>query len=308
MTTKEQNKSSLNKKIDWANIDKNKLRSLLENSLEEEVGTDFLSTPIKGDITTHSCDLEGKSKAKLIARTDTVCCGIKIAQLIFDTFATKSLTFVPQCKDGDLVSKFSEIAHIEGLSNEILLVERTLLNFIQKLSGIATYSSSLVKIIEPYDVILLDTRKTTPGYRELEKYATSCGGSANHRMGLHDRILIKDNHLAAKKIDNVTKFKNFVRSIRKSNPTTFIEVEVDSIEFALSLSSECVNAVLLDNFDPTQVSHVIKYLDKDIITEVSGGISFNNIESYAACRPDFISTGAPTHMSTWSDIGLDWYN
>lgn len=308
MTKKEKNKLLLNQTVDWAKIDKKKLKLLLNNALEEEVGRQSISKPIDGDITTVSCGLNGIAKAKLVARNETICCGTEIAQLLFDAFSTASLTFAPQCKDGDLIPKFGVIATLEGLTNEILLIERTLLNFIQKLSGISTYASSLVKIIERYEVTLLDTRKTTPGYRELEKYATACGGSANHRMGLFDRILIKDNHLASKNIDNAAKFINFVRSIRSMHPSTFIAVEVDSVEFALSLTSDDVDAVLLDNFKPHQVTDVITALDNDVITEVSGGISFENIESYAACRPDFISTGAPTHMSTWADIGLDWLN
>ena len=306
MNKKSKTKKYLSQNIKWDQIDFDIIKLLLKNCVEEEVGQNHISNPKDGDITTKACSLKDRSKAQLIARDELVCCGIEMVNLIFSAFKTKSLQFKPNYCDGEQVKKREVIASIQGFTDEILLVERTLLNFLQKLSGISTYTSRLVHKINPFGVNLLDTRKTTPGYRLLEKYATACGGAYNHRMGLFDRILIKDNHLAAKNIYSIQDFVNFISTIRKSNPDIFLQVEVDSVQFALSMTSNEVDAILLDNFSTEEIKDVIQKLDPAIITEVSGCVSTTNIESYAACKPDFISTGAPTHSSTWCDIGLDW--
>jgi len=306
LSKKLKTKKYLSQKIKWDQIDHDIIKLLLENCVIEEVGKKPIHKPIDGDITTVSCSLKGKSKAHFTAREELVCCGIEMVSHIFSAFKTQSLQFKSNFHDGDQVKKKEVIGSIQGSTDEILLVERTLLNFLQKLSGISTYTFRLVQKIDSFDVSLLDTRKTTPGYRLLEKYATACGGAYNHRMGLFDRILIKDNHLAAKNINNTQDFINFVRSIRKRNPNIFLQVEVDTVEFALSMTSNEVDAILLDNFSPDEIKEVIIKLDPDIITEVSGCVSATNIELYAACKPDFISTGAPTHSSKWCDIGLDW--
>jgi nicotinate-nucleotide pyrophosphorylase (carboxylating) len=299
-------KNYLSQNIKWDQVDLDIIKRLLKHCVEEEVGPNHIYNPIDGDITTVACSLKDRSKAQLTARDDLVCCGIEMVNLIFSAFKTKSLHFKSNYRDGEQVKKNEVIASIQGNTHEILLVERTLLNFLQKLSGISTYTSRLVQKINPFGVNLLDTRKTTPGHRLLDKYATACGGAYNHRMGLFDRILIKDNHLAAKNINCTQDFINFISTIRKSNPNIFLQVEVDSAEFALSMTSNVVDAILLDNFSPDEIKDVIQKLDPDIITEASGCVSATNIESYAESKPDFISTGAPTHSSTWSDIGLDW--
>jgi len=308
LSKKLKTKNYLSQKIKWDQIDHDIIKLLLKNSVEEDVGKKHIYNPVDGDITTVACSLQGASKAKLTAREELVCCGIEMVNHIFSAFKIQTLQFESNCCDGDQVQKNEVIASIQGCTDEILLVERTLLNFLQKLSGISTYTSKLVQKLEPFGVNLLDTRKTTPGYRLLEKYATACGGAYNHRMGLFDRILIKDNHLAAKSINNTQDFINFICTIRKKNPNIFLQVEVDTLEFALSMTSNEVDAILLDNFSPDEIKEVIKKLDPDIITEVSGCVSASNIESYAECKPDFISTGSPTHSSTWCDIGLDWYD
>ena len=305
------NKSSsitvIQKKISWEEINKKYLNSLLQLCLEEEVTKNHFQCPSQGDISTRSSNVSGTAHANIVTREKIVCSGLNIYPHIFEVFGARNLTFLKLCEDGETASTNSIIAKIEGDISEILLIERTLLNFIQRLSGIATFTESIVQKIERYNVNLLDTRKTTPGMRYLEKYATGCGGSYNHRLGLHDRILIKDNHLASRNIKNKSDLISFAKEVRRKSPNTFIEIEVDSIEFALALTSNEVNAVLLDNFNLEDVVHVRKKIDQEVIIEVSGGISSSNIGDYASCRPDFISTGAPTHSSRWVDIGLDWY-
>ena len=305
------NKSSsitvLQKKISWEEINKKYLNSLLQLCLEEEVTKNYFQCPSQGDISTKSSNVSGTAHANIVTREKIVCSGLNIYTHIFEVFGARNLTFLQICEDGETASPNSTIAKIDGDISEILLIERTLLNFIQRLSGIATFTERVVQKIKRYNVNLLDTRKTTPGMRYLEKYATGCGGSYNHRLGLHDRILIKDNHLASRNIENKSDLISFAKEVRRKSPNTFIEIEVDSLEFALALTSNEVNAILLDNFNLEDVVHVKKEIDQEVIIEVSGGISSSNIEDYASCRPDFISTGAPTHSSRWVDIGLDWY-
>ena len=305
------NKSSsitvLQKKISWEEINKKYLNSLLQLCLEEEVTKNYFQCRSQGDISTKSSNVSGIEHANIVTREKIVCSGLNIYPHIFEVFGARNLTFLKLCEDGETASSNSIIAKIEGDISEILLIERTLLNFIQRLSGIATFTENIIQKIEKYNVNLLDTRKTTPGMRYLEKYATGCGGSYNHRLGLHDRILIKDNHLASRNIRNKSDLISFAKELRGKSRNTFIEIEVDCIDFALALTSNEVNAVLLDNFSLEDVVHVRKEIDQEVIIEVSGGISSNNIEDYASCRPDFISTGAPTHSSRWVDIGLDWY-
>ena len=298
--------SHIKKKINWNEIDLNYIENLISICADEDLDSKFRKSPLLGDITTSACNIKGVNKAKLVTRENIICCGLNIYPHIFKIFDTLNLKFEKNCSDGEELSEGSLIGTISGNAAEILLVERTLLNLIQKLSGISTTTNQLVNKIKQYNVGLLDTRKTTPGLRILEKYATSCGGSFNHRYGLSDRILIKDNHLAFNSIKSVESFIDFVKNIRKNHPNEFIQVEVDSVDFAISLTHTDVDAVLLDNFSYRDIIHVKQFIDKDIIIELSGGITSDNIESFAACRPDFISSGYPTHSSRWVDIGLDW--
>jgi len=297
----------LQKKISWEEIDKEYLNLLLKLCLEEEVTKNYFHHPSLGDISTKSSNISGTARANIVTREKIVCSGLNIYPHIFEVFGARNLSFLKLYEDGETVQSNSKIAKIDGDISDILLIERTLLNFIQRLSGIATFTENIVQKIGKYNVNLLDTRKTIPGMRYLEKYATGCGGSYNHRLGLYDRILIKDNHLASRSVKNKSDLICFAREVRSQSPNAFIEIEVDSIEFALALTSNEVNAVLLDNFKIEDVIHVREKIDQELVIEVSGGISASNIEDYASCGPDFISTGAPTHSSRWVDIGLDWY-
>jgi nicotinate-nucleotide pyrophosphorylase (carboxylating) len=154
---------------------------------------------------------------------------------------------------------------------------------------------------------LLDTRKTTPGLRFLEKYATACGGGFNHRFGLHDRILIKDNHLAAVQATHGVLLENFLRSVVEKNTGDYlIEVEIDEIEQLEPAINAGVDAVLLDNFSPSLIERAIMINNNRVVIEASGGITESSITDYAKAKPHFISTGAPVHSSRWIDIGLDW--
>jgi nicotinate-nucleotide pyrophosphorylase (carboxylating) len=195
---------------------------------------------------------------------------------------------------------------LHGKQADILLTERTVLNFIQRLSGVATTSNQYVSILDKENVGLLDTRKTTPGLRILEKYATACGGGFNHRMGLFDRILIKDNHLAALGISSIKDFSSFLSKVKNNSDNNLLEIEIDSIEYLETAIDAGVDAILLDNFEPSEIRKAVSVNDNRVVIEASGGISLKSLDEFAKTQPHFISTGAPIHTSRWRDIGLDW--
>lgn len=296
----------LKSRITWNDLDHRFLRQHLELCLREDLGSKRMDKPWKSDLTTSSCFINGNGKASIVARENMVCSGLALIPLLFEVFKTDNIHVGLNLVDGDFISKGSLIGHIEGSVDHLLVVERTLLNFLQKLSGISTYASNLVKIVEPYGVGLLDTRKTTPGMRQLEKYATACGGCFNHRMGLNDRILIKDNHLAAAKIDSSNQLLEFLARIREKKPNVMIELEIDHLEYIDAAIDANVDILLLDNFSSLEVKDAVTHSKGKILIEVSGGINIKNLEEFAKSEPNFISTGAPTHSSRWMDIGLDW--
>ena len=292
-------------RISWEDIDQESLMSYLQICLIEETGGSA-GNNLDKDITTKVCGISNQGIAHIVARENLIVCGIPLIELVFKAFSTKAITINSNFKDGDEVEKGTSIASIKGNQKDILLIERTTLNFIQKLSGIATESKLYSNIVDKHGVGLLDTRKTTPGLRILEKYATSCGGSFNHRMGLFDRILIKDNHLAAKNIKDAIAFTNMLAKIKENQQKIILEVEIDTIDLLIPAINGGVDAVLLDNFSPQQVKEAVNINQERVVLEASGGIKKNLLESYAVAKPHFISTGAPIHTSRWVDIGLDW--
>ena len=258
------------------------------------------------DVTSSACKISGKGKAMIVVREPMIVCGIKLIPLIADAFGAGEVTLHENLDDGTEAQPGQSIGTLIGPQSQILLIERTVLNFLQKLCGIATGTKRFVSLIEQHGVGLLDTRKTTPGLRSLEKYATGCGGGYNHRMGLYDRILAKDNHLAAASVDNPAKLELFVRDLKKSQPGFLVEVEVDGLDQLDAVLQGGADAVLLDNFSPDDIVKAVDLnLDRAIL-EASGGINEKNISLYAQAKPHFISTGAPVHASRWLDLGLDW--
>jgi nicotinate-nucleotide pyrophosphorylase (carboxylating) len=236
-----------------------------------------------------------------------ILCGTLIIPLIIQAFGTQKVTYTIKFNDGETLQKDDIIGILTGPVSEILAIERSVLNYLQRLSGISTSVLQFKNKIDKHGVGLLDTRKTTPGLRLLEKYASACGGCFNHRIGLFDRILIKDNHLAAAQATHGTELENFLRSVvRKNNFNYVIEVEIDEIEQLETAISSGVDAVLLDNFSPTLIKEAMIKNKNRVVIEASGGITESSIVDYAKAQPHFISTGAPIHSSRWIDIGLDW--
>ncbi|MCB5231122.1 MAG: carboxylating nicotinate-nucleotide diphosphorylase [Candidatus Cloacimonas sp.] len=264
---------------------------IIELSLLEDIG--------HGDMTTDNLDMgNDKSRAFMIAKEDGVLAGLDIAIKVFQKLDS-NVSYVIYKKDGDTLKKGEEIVKINGLSSAILKGERVALNFLQKLSGIATVTRTMVDIISPYNVKLLDTRKTTPLLRELEKYAVRIGGGYNHRFGLFDMVMIKDNHIEA--VGGITEA---VEQIKRNNVNYKIEVEVKDLD-ELKEAVECrIDRVLLDNMRPEMIQEAVYMYGNIVELEVSGGVNLENIEEYAKTGVHFISTGAITHSHKALDISL----
>ena len=291
--------SKFQKRISWEEIDQSHLIDHLRLCVQEELAS-------YGDLTSNLCQIRGNGTAELVSREDMIVCGLPLVPLIFQAFKISSIRVENFVHDGDKVAKGTSISRFYGKQAEILLTERTVLNFIQRLSGVATTSNLYVSILSKENVGLLDTRKTTPGLRVLEKYATACGGGFNHRMGLFDRILIKDNHLAALGISSNKDLSTFLTEIKNNSANNLLEIEIDSIGYLQTAIDAGVDAVLLDNFEPSEVRKAVLANDNRVVIEASGGISLESLDEFAQTHPHFISTGAPIHTSRWLDIGLDW--
>ena len=303
--------TALNKfknRISWDSLDKTLISKHLQICIEEDLGKDLERQRLSDlDITTKNCHLEGEGTAELVTREPMIICGLQLVPLIIKEFTDGAVIFHTSFQDGQLIEPNQRIGKLVGSENEILIIERCALNFLQRLSGIATKANEFVSKIEDYGVGLLDTRKTTPGLRLLEKYASACGGCYNHRIGLFDRILIKDNHLAAAGVSSGYQLEKFLCDVVEVNQgNVLIEVEVDKIAQISPAIESGVDAILLDNFTPTEIGQAVKEVQNKVVIEASGGITEESISEFAKARPHFISTGAPIHSSRWVDIGLDW--
>lgn len=253
------------------------------------------------DITSEAICLSSENlMAKLIAKATGVICGIPLLPYIFQ-YRMSNISVTPMAHDGDVVQKGSQIAIIEGSALGILSSERIALNFIQRLSGIATLTRRFVTLLQGTGVTLLDTRKTTPGWRYLEKYATRVGGAKNNRMSASEAIMIKDNHLAVTK--SLSKAVQRAREFYGEKVEIILEVKnLEELREALSLN---VNRIMLDNFSLEDVKKAVQIVQKKVPLEVSGGINLQNVKDYAQTGIDFISVGAITHSAPALDISLE---
>lgn len=242
-------------------------------------------------------------KAKLVAKQDGIICGIEIARKVYSLVDDK-IIFTPFLKDGDKIKKGDIIFTVEGPAIGILTAERTALNYMQRLSGIATSTNEYVEIIKGTNTKLLDTRKTTPSMRLFEKYAVKIGGGYNHRIGLYDMIMLKDNHIdfAGGIKEAITKTKEYLKIIGKDLK---IEIEVRSMEeLEQVMKIGEVDRIMLDNFTPEKLTKAIERIDKRYETESSGGITKETILSYANSGVDYISVGSLTHQIKSLDLSL----
>ena len=302
--------SHFRQRLSWDDLDQDAIRKLVRLAAEEDLHGKGLKKEAAqtGDQTTISMGVSGQGTAAIVAREPLVACGLPMIPLILEEFEVENAAVENSKSDGDEVETGETLAFISGAAVGLLATERTLLNFIQRLSGVATASKAFVKALSETNTGLLDTRKTTPGYRALEKYATATGGFFNHRYGLNDRILVKDNHLAANRATKGNKLAESVARLKGTGSSLLIEVEVDCSEQIAPVLSAGVDAILLDNFSVEEVAEAVEEIQGRAVVEASGGITLESARQYADASPHFLSTGAPVHNSSWMDLGLDWTN
>lgn len=267
------------------------LDALIATALAEDVGA--------GDVTSDAViPAEMTCRGKIICREKGTIAGLSVAARVF-TLVDERVQFEPKAKDGDKVQDEQIVARINGPARAVLEAERVALNFLQHLSGVATLTSRYVKAVEGTKTVILDTRKTTPGLRGLEKYAARIGGAHNHRMGLYDAVLIKDTHLAL--AGGITPA---LRAVRKAYPEGDVEVEVSNLQELEQALGEKAPRILLDNFAPGQVREAMQMIRGRAQVEISGGVQVTNARAYALAGADFISVGALTHSATALDFSL----
>ncbi len=272
------------------------IHEFITQALKEDIGD--------GDHTSLACIPEtAKGKAHLLVKENGIIAGVELAILIFKQ-VDKTLKVNVLIKDGATIKKGDTILTVTGSSRSILLAERLVLNCMQRMSGIATYTQQLVQLCKGTNCKVIDTRKTTPTIRGLEKWAVVIGGGANHRIGLYDMILIKDNH-----IDYAGGIKSAIESttsyLKKKNKKLRIEIEARSLdEVKQILAIGKINRIMLDNFTTDDIKKAVKLIDSKYETEASGGITEKTIRSYAKCGVDFISVGALTHSVKSLDLSL----
>jgi nicotinate-nucleotide pyrophosphorylase (carboxylating) len=277
-------------------IDLSEIEALIARALEEDLGE-------KGDITTNSVVPEGlAAKASLIAKADGVLAGLPLFEMVFKAVDAKcQLQF--RFSDGEKVCKKDLVATVEGPARSLLIAERTGLNLLCRLSGIATLTDQYVEAVRGTEAVVLDTRKTIPGLRTLEKYAVYCGGGANHRIGLFDAVLIKENHIAMG--GGITKA---VTSARAATDVA-IQVEVETLEQLREAIAAGADSVLLDNMTPEMTSKAVNIIKAEapaeFLSESSGGITLQTIGDYARTGVNRISTGAITHSAKALDLSLE---
>lgn len=271
------------------------VEKVIQDALYEDLGQN-------GDITSNSIiDIESEDSFYMTAREEGIVSGIFLACLTFE-LVDKNLEFTPNIKDGDKVKKGDVIAKIKGKTRSILSGERTALNFLSHLSGIATSTNQMVELISKTKAKIVSTRKTTPNLRVLEKNAVKDGGGVNHRFGLYDGILIKDNHIAASGSIKET----ILKAKKNSGHMVKVEIEVDNIlQFKEAVITN-VDAILLDNFSLNDLKEAVGLNKNNIILEASGKINEKNIFEIAKTGIDLISSGWITHSSPALDIGLDF--
>ncbi|MGB5156854.1 nicotinate-nucleotide diphosphorylase [Desulfobacterium sp. N47] len=268
------------------------IKHLIQIALEEDIGS--------GDITTdYTVDPEIRGKGIIVAKEKLVIAGLKVAMDVFD-FIDPEVICKPLFKDGDLVQNGDTVMEIEGKLCVLLKGERTALNFMQRLSGIATNVRSYVELFDNKKIRLVDTRKTIPGWRVLEKYAVRVGGAYNHRIGLYDGVLIKDNHIAA--CGGISKAIERIRD--KVSHLVKIEVEVSDLMGVKEALAAKADIIMLDNMDVPQIKEAVALIDKKAVVEISGGVTRENLGSLIDTGADIVSVGALTHSARSVDLSM----
>ena len=297
---------SLIKQLAWNELDPAYLRRLVEIARDEDLGgLGLLRRPrVIGDRSTASIAAAPRAAAaNLVARESLIACGLPLLPIILTAYGS-GVTVQLRAKDGARIRPGGTLATLTGDPRVMLAAERVILNFLQRLSGIATQTRRYADALGNSRTRLLDTRKTTPAYRMLEKYAVARGGGWNHRLGLFDRVMLKDNHLAL--LGSADNLADAVARAKRNTPALPVEVEVDRLDQIPAVLDAGADVILLDNFPPAALRRAVALIAGRAFTEASGGITLRTLPKLAALGLDFISTGALVHQSVWSDIGLDW--
>ncbi|MBE0543497.1 MAG: carboxylating nicotinate-nucleotide diphosphorylase [Verrucomicrobia bacterium] len=274
------------------------IRRAVRAAFAEDIGS--------GDATTLATVPPGaRATAIMRARAPLVIAGLAFAVAAFQAMSPR-VKVQPLVRDGDRVSAGAAMLKISGPACALLTAERVALNFVQRLSGVATLTAQYVEAVCGTGARILDTRKTTPGWRRFEKYAVVCGGGHNHRFGLHDMVLVKDNHLAALREAQPNAIAAAVNRARKRFPKLKVEVEADTLKQVAQAVAAGADIILLDNMTLTQLRRAVKLVAGRAKTEASGGVNLKTVRAIAGTGVDFISVGALTHSARAVDIGLDF--
>jgi len=273
--------------LDWSQVE-----LIIDNALQEDIGS--------GDMTTELLFAgDTKCKAIIIAKEDGVAAGIPVAERVFRRL-DENILWNQKKREGETLKPGDILAGIEASPRIILTGERLALNFLQRLSGIASLTSRFVKAVEGLSVKIVDTRKTAPGLRILDKYGVSVGGGYNHRFGLHDGILIKDNHIRI--TGGITQAVKLIRKRIKAESK--IEVETSTLAEVMEAISAGADVIMLDNMPTEVMRQAVEIINRKALTEASGGINLENVRNVAETGVDFVSIGALTHSPRALDIGL----
>ena len=286
--------------FDGVKLSAAEIRASVQLALAEDIG--------RGDATTLAAvPAAATAKAVMSAREPLVVAGIQFAEIAFRELSPK-IKIQKLFHDGQRANRDETLLKISGSARAILSAERVALNFVQRLSGIATLTAQFVDAIKGTRAKILDTRKTTPGWRRFEKYAVACGGGKNHRLGLFDMVLIKDNHLVALRDAKPNAIVAAVARAREKFPKLKVEVEADTLAQVTQAADAGADIILLDNMTPTQLRQAVKIVHDRAQTEASGGVNLKTVRAIAGSGVSFISVGALTHSARAVDIGLDFEN
>ena len=281
-------------------LNNKEIRAAVKKALAEDIG--------RGDVTTLATVSKNLNVVALMrAREPLVIAGIEFAEIAFREFSSK-IKIRKLSRDRQKLAAGRTLLKISGPARAVLSAERVALNFVQRLSGVATLTSRFVEAIRGTRVKILDTRKTTPGWRRFEKYAVDCGGGENHRLGLFDMILIKDNHLAALLNAKPNAIAAAIARAREKFPKLKIEVEADDLKQVKQAVNAGADFILFDNMNLKQLRQAVKIVNGRAKTEASGGVNLKMVRTIASTGVDFISVGALTHSARAVDIGLDFEN
>jgi nicotinate-nucleotide pyrophosphorylase (carboxylating) len=279
-------------------LPEDKIRQAVAAALDEDVGP--------GDVTAlATVPAESFACARMIAREPLVLAGIALAEAAFLQLSRETAVEL-KAADGDRVERGRTLLECRGPARALLTAERVALNFVQRLSGIATLTAEFVERVQGTQARILDTRKTTPGWRLFEKYAVQCGGGTNHRIGLYDMVLIKDNHLVALREALPNPIAAAVQRARRTYPQLKVEVEADTLDQVRQALDAGADFILLDNMAPAQLQQAVAWVGGRARTEASGGVNLGTVRAIAETGVDFISVGALTHSARAVDIALDF--